>query len=56
MRKLPVEDLLCYLDQIRSQMIKKVLDNTIPKASLKEEMAFTFIRASTLGMYKFLVN
>ena len=37
-------------------MIKKVADNAIPKASLKEEMTFAFMRASTLEMYKFWVN
>ncbi len=44
------------LDQIRSQMIKKVANKAIPEASLKEEMTFAFMRASTLEMYKFWVN
>lgn len=43
------------LDNIRSQMMRKVIDKTFPKTNQKEEMMLAFMRASTLEMYKFWV-
>lgn len=44
------------LNHIRGQMMKRVANESVPKANEKEQMVLAFMRAATLEMYKFWVD